>query len=450
MEAVINSSFDGIFITDGQGIVLAANKAYERITGIKIDEVRGKSMKRLVNEHYYDQSVTLMVMQGKASVTINQIVKGNRRVLVTGNPVFDDQGNLIRIVTNVRDISELVNLQDQLAETREQTLKYEKEISHLRSLQVTDKDLVYRSKAMALTVELATKVSDVNSTILITGESGTGKELVAQLIHRQGKGPAKPFIKINCAAIPEQLLESELFGYESGAFTGASKKGKPGLFELAQHGTLFLDEVADLPLPLQGKILRAIQEKEIMRLGGSEPIKVDVRIVAATHREIADMVKTGSFRRDLYYRLMVVPLHIAPLRERKEDIPLLIKYFIDKFNEQFGYQKRITQAAIDKLIEYSWPGNIRELENLIERMMVTAWANELTVDLMPEQIGKKVFKPQLGTKLKTAVEQTEAYLLTEAFNEYASWPKVAEVLGVDRATVFRKVAKYGLINNKNR
>jgi len=449
MEAVINSSYDGIFITDGQGVVLKANKAYERISGISTEEIVGKNMRELVEDNYYDQSVTLLVMKERESRTLNQIVKGNRRVLVTGNPVFDDQGNLVRIVTNVRDISELANLQDQLAKTQAQTLKYEEELSHLRSLQIKDKEIIYCSTAMARTVELSIKVADVNSNVLILGESGTGKELVARLIHRHGKGISNPFIKINCSAIPEQLLESELFGYEAGAFTGANKKGKPGYFELAQHGTLFLDEVAELPLSLQAKMLRAIQEKEIVRIGGGHPITVDVRIIAATHRDIGDMLKTGQFREDLYYRLMVVPIHLTPLRERKEDMPLLIKYFIDKFNSQFGYQKKITNAAMDKLMTYSWPGNVRELENLIERMMVTAWGDELTTDQIPAPIGQRSYVPQRGTMLKTAVEQTESYLLSETFKEHGSWPKVAEVLGVDRSTIFRKAARYNLLD-KNR
>jgi len=445
LEAIINSSYDGMFITDGQGVVLRVNKAYERITGIKAEEVLGKSMRRLVEEKYYDQSVTLLVLEEKKNLTINQTVKGNRKLLVTGNPMFDDQGEIVRVLTNVRDVTELVSLQDKLARTQEQTLKYKTELTHLRSMQIKEEDLVYRSQAMAQAVELALKVAEVDSTILITGESGSGKEVIAKLIHKHGKGLAKPFIKINCAAIPDQLLESELFGYEGGAFTGAKKEGKPGLCELAHHGTLFLDEIGDLPLLLQAKILRTIQEKEVVRVGGTKAITVDIRIIAATNRDMTEMVKAGKFRQDLYYRLMVVPIHLAPLRERKEDIPLLIKYFVDKFNKRFRYSKRMSPAAVDKLMEYSWPGNVRELENIIERMMVTAVGNELVVDLLPESVRKKVFLPKHGARLKTMVEETEAFLLAETYKENPSWPKVAEILGVDRATVFRKAAKYGLL-----
>jgi len=444
LEAIISSSYDGMFITDGSGVVLRVNDAYERITGIKASEVVGKNMKNLVEEGYYDESVTLLVIAGRKIVTINQTVKKDRKILVTGNPIFDEQGNIFRVVTNVRDVTELVTLQSQLLKTKEQTLKYKTELSHLRALHIQDKELISRSPEMERVIELAMKIADVDSTVLINGESGTGKELIAKLIHKQGKGISKPFIKINCAAIPEQLLESELFGYEGGAFTGARKEGKPGLFELSHNGTLFLDEVGDLPLLLQVKLLRAIQEKEVMRVGGTKVITIKTRIIAATHRDIDNMVKKGKFREDLYYRLMVVPIYLPPLRNRKEDIPLLTMHFLEKFNHNFGYNKTIMSQVIDKLVGYSWPGNVRELENVIERMMVTAPSEEITIDLIPATIWNKTFLPKRGTKLKDAVEQAEVYLLSESYREYGSWQKVAEKLEVDRTTIFRKVVRYGL------
>jgi len=444
LQAIINSSYDGIFVTDGSGMVLRINHAYERITGIKASEIVGKNMQKLVEDKYYDESVTLLVMKKRESITISQSVKGTHQILVTGNPIFDEQGQLFRVVTNVRDVTQLTSLQNQLHKTKEQTLQYKTELELLRSMQIHSSDIVFRSQSMVRTMELAQKIADVNSTVLITGESGTGKELVAKFIHKQGKGPTKPFIKINCAAIPETLLESELFGYEGGAFTGAKREGKPGLFELAHNGTLFLDEVGDLPSVLQVKLLRVLQEKEIVRVGGTKAKTINVRIIAATHRDIIQMTKAGLFREDLYYRLMVVPLHIPPLRERREDIPLLILRFIEKFNCSFGFNKCVSPQVIDRLVGYSWPGNVRELENVIERMMVTATGDELGVELLPETIYSKIFFPRHGTKLKTAVEATEAYLLSETYQEYQCWQKVAEVLGVNRTTVFRKASKYGL------
>lgn len=447
LEAIINSSYDGMFITDGQGNVLRLNSAYERITGIKAVEVLGRNMQKLVEENYYDQSVTLRVMNEHRVITLNQIVRGDQKILVTGNPVFNEQGELVRVVTNVRDVTELVALQEQLVETRAQTLKYKTELSHLRLLQLGADDIIYRSPIMERAIELALKVADVDSTVLITGDSGTGKEVIAKLIHKKGLGLTRPFIKINCAAIPEQLLESELFGYVGGAFTGAKKEGKPGMFELAHNGTLFLDEIGDLPLMLQAKILRALQEKAIMRVGGTKSIDVNVRIISATNRNLAEMVKTGQFRQDLYYRLMVVPIHLPPLCERKEDIPLLIRTFCDRFNKRFRFEKKLSAALIDRLVEYSWPGNVRELENLLERMIVTASTDLISVEQLPEYVNQKMtFIPPKGGKLKNSVELVEAHLLAEAFKEHLSWQRVAEVLGVDKSTIFRKAARYGLIN----
>ena len=447
LEAIINSSYDGMFITDGEGVVLRLNQAYERISGLKAADVVGKSMKQLVAEKYYDQSVTLLVIEKGERITINQTVRGDRKLLVTGNPIFDEEGKLTRVVTNVRDVTELTSLQEQLSRTKEQTRRYETELSHLRSLQMDEKEIIYRSRSMAQAVDTAAKVAEVSSTVLITGDSGTGKELIAKLIHKRSKGVAKPFIKINCAALPEQLLESELFGYEGGAFTGAKKEGKPGLFELAHGGTLFLDEVGDMPSVLQMKLLRAIQDREIMRVGGTTPVKVNVRIIAATHRDLLAMAAAGAFRQDLYYRLMVVPIHLPPLRDRKEDIPLLVMHFLEKFNAHFGYNKTMSPQVIDKLIDYSWPGNVRELENIIERMIVTAAGKELTVEHLPETVIRRTHLPKKGTKLKAAMQETESYLLAETYKEYQSWQKVAEVLDVDRATIYRKAKSYGLLKN---
>jgi len=445
LESIIHSSYDGIWVTDGEGRVLDINEAYERITGIRAKEVIGRTMRELVEEGYFDQSVTLLVMKELQSVTINQTVKGKKQILVTGNPIFDENGRLFRVVTNVRDVTELVSLREQLTKEMEQSEKYKAELSHLRSLQVRDSCLVFRSKPMTQIVELAGKMAEVDSTLLITGESGTGKELVAKLIHRQGLGDASPFISINCAAIPEQLLESELFGYEGGAFTGAKKEGKPGLFELAHNGTLFLDEVAELPLTLQVKLLRAIQDKAVTRVGATRAIPVNVRIIAATNRDLAKMLREGTFREDLYYRLMVVPIFVSPLRERKDDIPLLVRHFLDEFNRHFGFRKTLSPEVIDRLVNYAWPGNVRELKNVIERMIVMSPGNEIGLESLPESIYSKRRLPAKGARLKDAVEETERYLIEEAWREHRSWKKVAEVLGVDRATIFRKATKYRLV-----
>ena len=443
-ESIFNSSFDGLTLLNANGVMMRVNGAYERLTGIKGVEVVGKNMRDLISQGYYDQSVALKVIEKKERVTINQVIKGNRVILVTGTPVFDGEGNLDSVVVNNRDITELADLRSEITKSREENRRFRSEITHLRSLQLGTGNIIFRSLSMERAIETAQTVANVDSTVLITGESGTGKELIAKLIHGAGKGIDKPFIKINCAAVPENLLESELFGYEQGAFTGAKKEGKPGLFELAHNGTLFLDEIGDMPLVLQVKILRVLQEKEVMRVGGVKPISINVRIIAATHRDLAKMLDEGKFRADLYYRLMVVPIHLPPLRERKDDIPILIHYFRDKYNKKFNFTKSITGQAIDHMVAYQWRGNVRELENVVERMIVTSRQDELTTDHLPEHILTRTIIDK-KSKLKAAVEQTEAFLLAEAYKECHSWDDVGKRLGIDRATTYRKASKYKLL-----
>jgi len=444
LEAIVTCSYDGIFVTDAQGVALRCNEAYERIAGLKAEEVIGKPMSVLVQENYYDRSVALMVIERRERVTINQTVKGKRQNLVTGNPVFDDRGKLIRVVTNVRDINTLVSLHKQYDDAPLQPAHHNDEFA-LASLQAAEDAIIYCGEAMAKAISIANKVAKVNTTVLITGESGTGKELIAKLIHNGGKGCCKPFVKINCAAVPEQLLESELFGYEGGAFTGARREGKPGLFEQAHTGTLFLDEVGDMPLAVQAKMLCAIQDKEITRVGGIKPRSVDVRIIAATNKDLARMMKEGTFREDLFYRLMVIPIDLAPLRERKEDISLLVSHLVNKYNRLYGFNKSVDPKVVDRLTNYSWPGNVRELENFVERIMITSEDSILTTAILPEVWTSKDFLPRPGTTLKAAMEHTEEYLLAETYREHRCWNKVAEILGVDRATVYRKARRHGLL-----
>lgn len=445
-EAIFEHSYDGFFITDGTGIALRVNAAYERITGISAQEVLGHNMRTLIERKIYDQSVSLLVLEQRKRVSIRQTIKGNKKILVTGTPVFNERGEIFRVVTNVRDVTELADLHEQLNESKKQSQRYKNEIKHLRSQHLECEEVIFRSAALTEAVGMAIKVADVNSTVLITGESGTGKEVVAKLIHAKGKSIQQPFIKINCAAVPEGLLESELFGYEYGAFTGAKKEGKPGLFELANNGTLFLDEIGDMSASIQVKLLRALQEREILRVGGTKPIKINVRIIAATNRDLLKMIEQGSFRDDLYYRLMVVPILLPPLRERRDDILPLITHFLKRFNATFNYNKSFSPRAIQRLLEYSWPGNIRELENLVERVMVTSETDEIGVEDLPDNLRQKItFVPKRGKKLKDAVQEVEKFMMQETFKELKSWDKVAAELGINRATVYRKAGYYGLI-----
>ncbi len=448
LNAIFDSSYDGIYVTDGKSRTLRINKAYERITGIKSHEVVGKTMKELVKSGLYDESATLQVLHKKQPVTIVQhISKTSKTIVVTGNPIFDDKGDIFRVVTNVRDVTELNQLQKKIKKMEQLQSRYETELQKYREKIDDQKKYVIKSKKMNAVYELALKLAEVDSTILIEGESGVGKEVFSEIVHNHGVRRNKPFIKISCAAIPENLLESELFGYVPGAFTGANREGKAGIFELVHGGTIFLDEIGELPMSLQVKLLRVLQEREIVRIGSSKPIKVDTRIMAATNRNLEKMVTNSQFRKDLFFRLNVVPVIIPPLRERKEAISHFIYFFLKKYNSKYGFSKQIAPEVIDTLIEYDWPGNVRELENMVERLVVLAQGEIIDTDKLPTRFKK----PRLpsppsfeGKPLKEAMEEFEKQILVNAVNTYGTSRKVATALGVNQSTVVRKMSRYRL------
>jgi len=310
-------------------------------------------------------------------------------------------------------------------------------------------NLIGISDKMQEVFKTVLKAARTRATILLIGESGTGKELIAKAIHYESDRSKGPFIAINCAAIPENLLEAELFGYEKGAFTGALIS-KPGKFELANGGTIFLDEIGDLPLSLQAKLLRVIQDKTFERIGGTKPIKVDIRIIAATNKDLEKMVKNGSFREDLYFRLNVIPIFLPPLRERKEDIPLLIDHFLKKFNKEYKKNITINKSAMEKLINYSWPGNVRELENTIERLVILAEKEEITLNDLPFYIrqdnGSKIIGVNLKNSLPNQIELIEKKAIEEALKACNyNQTKAAKMLGLTKRQINYKIKKYGLI-----
>lgn len=444
-DAIFDSSYDGIYITDGEGVILRANKACERIEGIILEEVMGKHVQELVDAGIYSDAVSLKVLEKRTPVTILAKAKNGKEHMLTGNPVIKD-GEIVRVVINSRDITELNHIKRELLKTRELTEKYQTELELLRQEQTKLENIVVNSPAMRKIIDMTIHVAKVDSTVLIQGESGVGKEIIAKLIHRNSDRKKGPFIKINCGAIPESLMESEFFGYEKGAFTGASKTGKPGLVELANEGTLFLDEIGEMPLNLQVKLLRVIQDWEILRVGGKKTIPVNARIIAATNRDLSEMVREKKFREDLFYRLNVVPVFVPALRERKEDIEPLIGHFLNKFNSKYKLDKRISQEAIDCLIDYDWPGNVRELENLMERLIVTTSEDRIEVTHLPELIKERRHKGGFDLRnLKTYKETMDNYeknLLLHVMNQSSSTQEMAELLGLDRSTIRRKLKKH--------
>lgn len=454
LEAIIEFSYDGLYITDGEGLTLRINPAIQRMTGLTEKDLVGRYMKELVETGVLSNSATLVVMKTKQPYTTTLTTVTGTELLVSATPVFDKEGNIFRVVTSVRDVSELNQLKQQLEQVEGLKNQLDFEVKQLRILR--SGEWVFKSPEMEKVIYQALKVAEVDSTVLIYGPSGVGKEVIANMIHSNSKRREQPFIRVNCAAIPETLMEAELFGYEGGAFTGARKEGKPGLFEVADGGTLLLDEIGEIPLHLQVKLLRTLQEREVMRIGGTKPIKVDVRIIAVTNQDLESMVAQGKFREDLFYRLNVVPIRIPALRERPEEIPLLANHFLKLFNNKYGMKKRMDKEVYDLLMHYDWPGNIRELENIIERLVVTSPLSSIGVNDLPSEIlkagGKKgsqeaiVFDEVIP--LKEAVAKLEREMLRWALKRGKSMSRAAELLGVDVATISRKANKYGLRDQK--
>lgn len=436
-QTAFESSFDGIHILDSEGETLYINKACERIEGITFEEASRKNIRELVEQGVYSESVTLKVLETNATATIMQKVKNGNEVLATGTPIYKN-GRIDKIVVNSRDVTELNFLRQALSEKEQLAKIYQEEIRVLRQEYLKGSDFVVKSQKMRQVEHLAKTVAKVDSTVLLSGESGVGKGVISKFIHNQSTRREGPFIKIDCSAIPENLFESEVFGYEKGAFTGAEKSGKIGLLELADGGTVFLDEIGDMPLHMQPKILRAIQDREIIRVGGKEVIPIDVRFIAATNRDLKQMVSDKLFREDLYYRLNVVPIMIPPLRERKEDIIPLVQDITKKINERYGMTKSFSNYQIELLLTYDWPGNVRELENIIERAIVT---EDGDLSLLTGLHG--VMNPADDSRgYKERLEEYDKKILLDSIKLEGSVLKAAEKLGIDATTLRRKLHKY--------
>ncbi len=453
LDTIIDSSYDGLWICDHEGKVIRINKASERINQVKAEEVVGKNMRELIAQGFFDKSVTLEVLKRKTSITMIQQIKGDKRILVTGNPIFNEKGEITFVVTNDRDITELDNLRGQLQEAQALAKGYISKLSELEMKGIDLSNIIFRSEGMGIIIQMALRVAPVDTTVLLLGESGVGKGMIAKLIHKHSDRNTGPFIRVDCAGIPDSLVESELFGYEKGAFTGAKTEGKPGFFELANKGTLFLDEVGEIPLATQSKLLRFLEDHEIIRVGGTEPKEIDVRIIAATNKNIDEMVTSKTFRKDLYYRLNVVPIHIPPLRKRRDDILPLIFHFLQKFNKAHRKEKILTPETIEALCKYDFPGNIRELANIIERLVVVVEKKRIEVQDLPNAIlgygSKEIPYPFLfeGIPLKDALNKCENLIIQRTLTKYGSQREAAKALRVDQGTISRKIRKYSFSKN---
>ncbi|WP_218017028.1 sigma-54 interaction domain-containing protein [Halalkalibacter krulwichiae] len=446
----LNYSYDGLLLSDTDGRIFYVNEAVERISGVKNQEMLGLTPEEM-QERGFIVSQSKKVLK-KNPLTIVQKLKTGKEIFTTSRPIKDEKGETVCYIATFRDISELNELHQE--HTFQRDIDYQ-ELQELRSRFLMMDDIVSTSAQMRTIIEKSIKVAQSDATVLIHGESGVGKELIAKTIHNSSSRSKKPYIQINCGAIPESLIEAELFGYEKGAFTGADRP-KAGLLEAGNEGTVLLDEIGDLPLNVQVKLLRVIQTGDFYRVGSTTPRQLKVRFVAATHRDLKEMVRQGTFREDLFYRLNVVPIEIPPLRERKEEIVPLAFHFLKKNNEKYQTNKKLDEATCRLLEHYSWPGNIRQLENMIERMVIMSDEDTIKPCVIPDEVLEHrknegdLPEPSILMNeteiipLAELRERTEKKMIARALERYGSIRQAAKHLGVNHSTIVRKMQKYGI------
>ncbi len=438
---LLDSIHDGIWVIDAQGITLRINNAMERIAGIKHGDVIGKHVTEAMDDLKFTACVTLRALEEKRTVTMFDDYANGRRCLNTSTPIFDENGEVWRVIASIRDITELDNMQTRLSDLERTNKSYKAKLESLENY-----GIVGISDAVAELRRSMLKAAQNDAICIVLGETGTGKSLTAKRIHEMSSRAKGPFIALNCGGIPAQLVESELFGYERGAFTGALRDGKKGVFELATGGTLFLDEVGELPLAMQATLLHVLDDSTFRRVGGTKSLKSDVRIIAATNKDLEEMVSKGSFRQDLFYRLRVLPIKVPSLRQRPEDIPELVYHFLHLM-EGKETKRSFAPSLLSTLTTYAWPGNIRELRALVQYLHTMCEGNIFRIDDLPSYFLAELPVSDmpsytLGISLKEAVEQVEKNLIGTALRELGSTYKAAKRLKVSQSTIVRKAQRY--------
>ena len=430
--SVIEAIHDNVAIVDHKGVMRWISTCFERNYGVSRDRVLGRTTYELEAERVFSPSVAALVLKTRRVVTLTEQAGTGQYNIVTGVPIYDDKGDVSFVVSYSVDMRYSRRLHEEYEKIS--TLLGGTAVQKPQALSVCGE----RMRNLFATIE---KVSRVDTTVLFTGESGVGKNVLARLVHHLSARSGGPLVEINCAGIPGPLLESELFGYDGGAFTGANPKGKEGRIALANGGTLFLDEIGELPLRLQSKLLQVIQERQIVRLGGVKPIDIDFRLVAATNQDLEALVEKRRFRGDLYFRLNVLPLRVPALRERREDIEPLCQGILDEMNEKYATAKSFSEEARQQLRAYSWPGNIRELRNVIERLVVVSANDRINAEELPEHM-RQIHEPAEGKTLSAALESLERRLILDAYERCGTTTGVAKALGISQPTAARKIARY--------
>jgi len=439
-------SDDTLLITDGNGIIEFAGEQIINTCDVSSDFFYGKSVYDMEQQNIFYPSVCVKVLKTKAPQAVIQTTKTGEEVVAVGSPVFNSKGAIEKVLSVTRNYSTQLEISKMIAELQISSITSDTSRDENIDNIVTCNDKMFEIKT------LIKMIAPTKATVLINGETGTGKGLIAKYIHKLSDRKNQPFIVVNCGSLSHSIIESELFGYEEGSFTGASKGGKVGLIESANNGTLFLDEISELPMLQQVKLLHVLQERTLTHVGGTESIDLDIRIIAATNKSLDEQVSIGEFREDLYYRLNVIPIHIPPLRKRKEDIPLLANYFFKANCNIYNKKMQLSSSVLTSLSQHPWPGNIRQLQNTIERLVLTTSKPIITASDLPDDLriddSTDPIKVERVMKLDEAISSLEKNLISMALDEYGTTVRVAEALGVNQSTVSRKIHQYGLKNTQ--
>lgn len=446
LKRIFNLLEDEVFVTDEYGFVQLINPRGEFIMGVSEKDYLGHHVSEMIRNNVLPKSMTLNVIDtGERCTEIMDLPTGIR-IICSAQPVYDEDGHMVQILSTSKNIDEIT---DKINELSRELNSSNEQIKSLQAQVIAKEKYIFESPPMKQVQKTIMKIAPADVAVLIEGESGVGKEVVADTVYKLSRRRDKPFVKINCGMIPKDLMESELFGYEPGAFTGALKNGKIGKLEVANGGTVFFDEIGEMELPLQVKLLEFLQDHQIVRVGGNRRIPLDIRVVAATNRDLYSMVEQGTFRRDLYYRLNIMPIYVPPLRERREDIVPLLFHFLNVFNKKYNFDKHMDNSVIEKMQSYSWPGNVRELMHTVERIVVASDSDYINVieldDLFTEGLtahgtaitaNAKVICTEL-MPLKEAKHELESYLVKMAYDRFGSSYRAAEYLKVNQSTVSR-------------
>lgn len=445
---ILNYLDDGIYVSDGDGMTLHVNPAYERLTGLRSSDLLGKNVLDLHASGVLPKVINPEVVKKRAPVNHLLVLDDGRRVATRGFPVINQEGKVDLVMTVVRDVTLIGQMQERLSHQKDVISSYHNQIENLTSRFLSE-NFLHDAPHIQKITELVERVAVTDATILLLGESGVGKDRFARLAHEHSTRKKEVFLKVDCGSITESLIESELFGYAPGAFTGAAKRGKAGHFEIANKGTIFLDEIGELPLAMQAKLLRVLQDQEIVAVGASTPKKVNVRVIAATNRNLEEEVNKGNFRADLYYRLRVAVVDIPALRQVPEMIPGLVHHFLELFGMKYRKAFRCPEKTMELFCGYRWPGNIRELENMIHSLVITSVGSEIRPEDLPPSIHQperapQVIPPELNEvstdkTLKEIMAELEQQVIRQVIEQQGTAAKAAQILGVNRTTLFRKL-----------